>query len=88
MPRVRPHHHPCADCGAKTECGGTWEENYDGCPEVICREWHLADGTTNPDFICEGCDWKREDAEKAARLAVDGPPDDEDAWSGGFAENH
>lgn len=41
MPRCKPHHHPCQTCGAKTECGGTWEENYDGWPEVICREFHL-----------------------------------------------
>ena len=41
MPRVKPHHHPCAGCGAKTECPGTWEENYDGMPEVICREYHV-----------------------------------------------
>ena len=66
MPRVKVHHHPCQDCGAKTECGGTWEENYDGFPEVICREFHVLSGGVNSDFICEGCAWKREDAEKAS----------------------
>lgn len=59
--RVKPHHHACADCGAKTECPGTWEENYDGEPEVICPEFHLVGGTTNGDFTCQACEWKRED---------------------------
>lgn len=68
--RVRPHHHPCADCGAKTQCGGTWEENYDGCPEVICPEYHLSTSCDpNPDFICEACEWKREDAAIADKQA-------------------
>lgn len=49
------HHHPCAVCHAKTECGGEWEQNYDGIPEVICREYHLPDGRTNPDFLCDVC---------------------------------
>jgi hypothetical protein len=65
--RVKPHHHPCQTCGAKTECGGTWEENYDGSPEVICREYHRMDGTINADFICEGCEWKQQDAEELFR---------------------
>lgn len=54
MPRVPPHHHPCQQCGIKTECPGTWEENYDGWPEVICREFH-AEGGINADFLCETC---------------------------------
>ncbi len=65
--RVGPHHHKCADCGAKTECCGQLEDNYDGWPEIICVEYHLhATCDPNPDFICEACDWKRQDAEKAA----------------------
>jgi hypothetical protein len=56
MMRQRPHHHPCRLCGAKTECPGAWEENYDGFPEVICPEWHLADGTINTDFLCDCCE--------------------------------
>lgn len=59
--RVAPHHHPCADCGTKTECPGTWEENYDGWPEVVCPEYH----TASYPFTCEGCEWKREDAANA-----------------------
>ena len=53
--RVKPHSHPCQSCGAKTPCPGTWEENYDGWPEVICREFHLESGILNPDFFCSGC---------------------------------
>jgi len=64
MPRVKPHHHPCSVCGTKTECSGTWEENYDGTPDVICPEFHLPNGTTNPSFICEGCLSAEEDAAK------------------------
>jgi hypothetical protein len=78
MPRVPVHHHPCQDCGVKLECGGTWEENYDGFPEVVCREFHQPGGTVNFDFVCEGCE----------RVRAAQAQDDEDAWSGGFAENH
>lgn len=53
--RVAPHHHPCQRCQVKTECGGTWEQNYDGFPEVICPEFHLTGGVTNPDFLCGDC---------------------------------
>lgn len=53
--RVKPHSHPCQSCGVKTECGGTWEENYDGEPAVICPEFHLAGGEVNGDFLCEAC---------------------------------
>lgn len=60
--RVPPHHHPCQDCGAKTECSGTWEENYDGHPEVICPEFHRAGGDLNGDFVCERCYQTRDDA--------------------------
>jgi hypothetical protein len=58
---AKPHHHPCADCGSKTPCDGLWEQNYDGFPEVICPEYHGTDGTLNPEFICEACEWARED---------------------------
>ena len=51
----RIHHHPCQTCRKKTECGGDWEQNYDGWPEVICREFHRHDLTLNPDFICHDC---------------------------------
>ncbi len=59
--RVGPHHHPCSQCGVKTECGGTFEQNYDGFPEVICPEFHLAGGEINSDFLCEQCAAKEED---------------------------
>ena len=69
MPRCAFHHHPCQDCGAKTECPGTWEENYDGFPEVICPEYHLLSGGINSDFVCEGCQWKRDDEAKREHAA-------------------
>ena len=50
--RVRPHHHPCAFCQVKTECGGTFEQNYDGWPEVVCVEYHVEN---RGDFLCEDC---------------------------------
>jgi len=31
---------------------------------VICPEFHLPNGTTNPSFICEGCLSAEEDAAK------------------------
>lgn len=55
MPFVKVHHHACATCRKKTECGGSWEENYDGEPAVICREYHLTNRTINPEFLCERC---------------------------------
>lgn len=63
----KPHHHPCQDCGVKTPCGGVYEENYDGFPAVICPEFHLAGGEINSSWICDGCQWKRDD-EAAAEL--------------------
>lgn len=50
--RIGPHKHRCADCQTPTECCGEIEQNFDGCPEWICREFHRDDGTTNPDWIC------------------------------------
>lgn len=66
MPRVRPHHHPCVDCGAKTECPGTWEENYDGEPEVICDEVDRRGYET----VCNDCHEKREAADAIEAQAV------------------
>lgn len=63
--RQRVHHHKCHDCGAKTECPGEWEQNYDGWPEVVCREFDQA----RSDFVCDDCHAKRE-AEAAADMAV------------------
>lgn len=59
------HHHPCQDCGVKTECGGDWEQNYDGVPEVICREFHLDGGSINGDFLCDACLAKADDEQGA-----------------------
>lgn len=59
--RIGPHHHPCQSCGAKTECCGAIEQNYDGQPPWTCPEFDEPDGRINTDFICEGCAWKAED---------------------------
>lgn len=71
MPRVKPHGHPCADCKARVECCGTWEEN-DGFPEVICPEYHWDGGYTNPDFVCDACHAKRHAAEARERWREEG----------------
>ena len=49
--RTKPHHHKCDRCGTKTECGGTYEQNYDGWPEVVCIEQELWRGQ----WFCEEC---------------------------------
>ncbi len=59
MPRVAVHHHPCADCRAKTECPGTWEQTDDS--KVFCPEFNMKDGGINTDFVCEDCQMKRDD---------------------------
>lgn len=65
----RVHHHKCQDCGVKTECGGEWEQNYDGQPEVICREFHISGGL-NPDFVCATCADKRDDGDRVLLKAM------------------
>jgi hypothetical protein len=52
---MKPHTHPCQQCGNKTTCDGECERNHDGSPEVICRSFHLPGGVENPNFICERC---------------------------------
>jgi hypothetical protein len=49
--RQRPHFHACDDCGAKTECPGTYEPNYDGWPEVVCSEVDVA----GHPVVCDDC---------------------------------
>lgn len=72
--RTRPHAHPCAKCGVRTECCGTIEQNYDGEPPFICVEYHLPNGSI-AEFLCETCAELPEEPEG-------------EAWSGGFAKNH
>lgn len=36
------HFHKCQCCGERIECGGSWEPNPDGFPEVVCSAYHLA----------------------------------------------
>lgn len=59
------HFHHCQDCNAKTPCNGRLEDNFDGSPEIVCDDFHLPNGLVNRDFICESCQWKREDAANA-----------------------
>jgi len=51
--RTRPHAHRCDVCGVKTECCGDVEQNYDGIPEWICREYH---NDARGEFLCETCE--------------------------------
>ena len=54
-----------------TECCGDVEQNYDGWPEWICREYHTEASAVfrhQDDFLCERCDEIREQ-EAAADLA-------------------
>lgn len=53
--RIKPHSHPCQHCRTPVECCGDIEQNYDGFPPFICREFHLDGGAINRDFICESC---------------------------------
>ena len=71
MPKVPVHHHPCQMCGGKTECSGTWAENYGGRPAVVCDVFHeRANGfMENPDFRCAMCEALTE-AEREAVLEM------------------
>lgn len=53
--RTRVHYHKCATCGEPVECFGIFERNYDGWPEAICADYHLPNGLTNPQCLCDGC---------------------------------
>ena len=56
--RARPHHHPCSHCQARTECCGDIEQNYDGWPDWVCREYDQLRGRVyyrNSDFLCDAC---------------------------------
>jgi len=50
--RSAPHRHPCAICGVKVECPGEYEQNVDGEPEVICREFM---DWNRREFLCQDC---------------------------------
>ncbi len=63
--RTRPHGHPCANCGIRVECCGDVEQNYDGIPEWICREYH---SENRDDFLCEDCEELPEDDLATGRL--------------------
>lgn len=38
--RLAAHEHECQSCGNEFPCAGLLEPNYDGHPEVICRQYH------------------------------------------------
>ncbi len=63
MPPVKAHGHPCQFCGARVECSGTWLENYDGEPPVICDAYHLPGGAL-AEVICDDCEDARVGAEQ------------------------
>ena len=67
MARTFKHHHRCQDCQTKTECFGQLEDNYDGEPEITCREFHLQGGEINGDFICDYCQERRDERAAADR---------------------
>jgi hypothetical protein len=69
MNRSIRHSHPCQSCGVKTPCTGDLYANYDGEPEIACEEFHVGVGPNpNPDFICEKCEWAKEDRAIADRM--------------------
>lgn len=66
MPSV-PHHHECQDCHAKTPCNGQLLDNHGGQNFVICADFHTTPNEApNHDFVCEGCQWSRDDAKAFA----------------------
>lgn len=48
---MRAHTHECQQCRTRFECSGAQEHNYDGYPEVWCRDYHDAGWDKCPD--CE-----------------------------------
>lgn len=57
----RPMHtHICPDCDQRFDCDGEEERNHDGHPLVICRWFHLPDGTVTP---CRACEERRANAD-------------------------
>jgi hypothetical protein len=65
------HFHACQDCGTKTPCSGELADNYDGEPAIICLDFHQLNGTVDSDFICERCQYLREDREAAEAVEQD-----------------
>ena len=71
---TRSHTHPCGNkdkgCRARVECDGTYEFNYDGWPEAVCRAYH---GVVAP-ALCEDCQ-TREGCGDCGRIDGLGPHD-------------
>jgi hypothetical protein len=69
--RIGPHKHRCDDCKRPTECCGQIEQNFDGFPEWICREYHTIERSGDVElrgFLCDECGEKAA-ADYAADLA-------------------
>jgi hypothetical protein len=54
LTRRSPHTHPCERCQQPVACGGDFERNDDGWPEVVCTAYHLPSGTM-AHVVCEAC---------------------------------
>jgi hypothetical protein len=48
---ARAHTHPCRDCQTPVECHGDLERNFDGWPEVVCRDFHIH----GAEPLCDSC---------------------------------
>lgn len=59
--RLAAHEHECKCCGKEFPCSGLLEPNFDGHPEVICRQYH----EHGIDW-CVDCQERDEDAPVAA----------------------
>lgn len=99
----KQHSHPCKfqpnGCTGLVPCDGELARNVDGHPEVICRAFHNADGTTDAqscytceDDRCQICEQvvMFEGHATSCRLHEDNydGPDDGEAWAGPIARNH
>jgi hypothetical protein len=88
-------------CAQTVPCDGPMERNHDGFPEVVCA-W-LESWSEGPQCEacesgddCEDCGMPAhlghargcDSPEAQAKRDEDGPADDGEAWSGGFAANH
>lgn len=68
--RIPPHHHPCSQCGAKTECCGDVQQDYDADKHGdysiwICAEYQVVTRgkvVLRGGFVCEGCESIEQDA--------------------------
>jgi hypothetical protein len=71
----RLHSHLCDRCKRPFACGGTWLQNHDGFPSVVC-EFFTVEGEKHPIFrACEDCamtEWCQHCAAQPVATEVDG----------------